>query len=80
MEHKHSEKFVGVNGEDFIIRIIDYHSHVDVSINLMIEDNGEEREINIRRDKHPSGSDLNDLLEQAKKSIQFITVLRRYTK
>lgn len=72
-----TEKFPGVNGEDFEIRIVDQHTHIETSIDLVFFDNGEERKVNIQRYSDGNSLSVKDLLEKAKGKIELITILRR---
>ncbi|MEI2755795.1 MAG: hypothetical protein V9F46_04980 [Chitinophagaceae bacterium] len=49
MQVIHVEKFPNADGDVFNIRIIDWHNEIETAINLLINDRGEETEINIKR-------------------------------
>ncbi len=66
----------GRDDEVYKIKIINQHSEIETSINLIIEDNGEQREVNIKRTSHPITSQLQNLIEKAKADIKLITILK----
>lgn len=77
MQLPYSENYPGSNGELFKIRLTDQYSHILASINLLINDNGEEKEIAIRKNEYTKEENLETILEGVKHSINLITVMRR---
>lgn len=76
MEVIHVEKFPDSAGNIFNFRIIDWHNEIETAINLLINDRGEEREINIKRYQDAKDTDLKLLIEKAKKTIQAMQIIR----
>lgn len=76
MELLHTENYPGNNDEVYKIRIINQHSDIETSINLVIEENGEQREVNVKRTHSPINFELEDLIEKAKMDIKLITILK----
>jgi hypothetical protein len=76
MQVIHVEKFPNAAGDVFNIRIIDWHNEIETAINLLINDRGEETEINIKRYQDDKDSDLNALIEKAKRTIQAMQIIR----
>jgi hypothetical protein len=64
----------GKTGEEFNIRINEYDTYSDVSINLLIRDNGIDRELNIKKYTCPANSDITDVIEREKAAIKLISV------
>lgn len=65
----HVENYPGTNGEDFKIRIFDNTNKFETAINLLLMDNNEEREINIKRYEDSKDIELSDLITKAKKQF-----------
>lgn len=79
MKHYPKERFPGVNGETFEIRIVDTGMAIHAEINLIYTDRGKEQTAHLRTDPYPSGMSINEIGEKTKESLQAISIIKRTT-
>ena len=77
MELLSEEKYPGVAGELFEIKVIGNDNEKMVAINLLYTEHEDEFSANISNASYPADTSVSEIIEKAKLKIQTITIINR---
>ena len=79
MKHFPKERFPGVNGELYEIRIVDTGTIINAEINLLYTDAAEEKSARLRTDPYPLETPVEEIREKTKANIRGISIIKQET-